>query len=72
MIDNFFQKVEIHARTSLAWQPATQDGKEEDKVKEKGRSEDLSAHGQVDKDEDVELDEDGEAEEDGVDRKSVV
>lgn len=27
---------------------------------------DVSAHGQVDEDEDVELDEDGEAEEDGV------
>lgn len=31
-----------------------------------GRSVDVSAHGEVDEDEDVELDEDGEAEEDGV------
>lgn len=31
-----------------------------------GRSVDVSAHGEVDEDEDVELDEDGDAEEDGI------
>lgn len=31
---------------------------------------DVSAHGEVDEDEDVELDEDGEAEEDGVEDKA--